>query len=173
MLNNFDPCVAFTFKEEGGYSNIPGDKGGPTNFGITQNTLGEWRKKPVTAADVRNLDAGEAKDIYRTKYWRMIEGDYLPRGVDLMVFDEAVNAGWGTSAKLLQGLVWVKQDGMIGPKTMNAVLNSDPGILIQNLEGAQEQYYRSLGGFDKFGKGWLLRLGRRTQAALHMVGPHG
>jgi len=33
-------------EREGGFSNHPADKGGPTKYGITQQTLSEWRGVP-------------------------------------------------------------------------------------------------------------------------------
>jgi len=38
----FEVCLPFVLKEEGGYSNTPGDHGGATNFGtkLLQNVLG-------------------------------------------------------------------------------------------------------------------------------------
>jgi len=35
----FLACLPFVLKEEGGYSNTPGDHGGATNFGIIQANL--------------------------------------------------------------------------------------------------------------------------------------
>jgi Glycosyl hydrolase 108 len=38
MADNFDTCLAFTLKAEGGYSDNSADPGGPTNMGITLAT---------------------------------------------------------------------------------------------------------------------------------------
>lgn len=167
---NFDRCLAFTFKEEGGYSDTPGDSGGATNLGITHITLALWRKVPsVTADDVRNLGKPEAEAIYRARYWNAGLCDMLPAGVDAMIFDEDVNAGDGGSAKILQRIVGTAADGVIGPITLAATLKMDPAALIIALQEAQDAYYRSLGNFALFGKNWIARLGRRTALAQQLL----
>lgn len=51
--------------KEGGYVNHPDDKGGPTNWGITQATA---RAHGYTG-DMRNLTRQQAMDIYEADYW--------------------------------------------------------------------------------------------------------
>jgi lysozyme family protein len=58
---------------EGGerYTNNPADKGGPTKWGITAVTLGEFRKlgRAARPAEVQALTRAEAVTIYRQNYW--------------------------------------------------------------------------------------------------------
>lgn len=60
--------VRAIIKREGGYVNHPADKGGPTNFGITQATLATYRGRPVTAVEVESLTQSEAEQIYVSKF---------------------------------------------------------------------------------------------------------
>jgi hypothetical protein len=103
MPDNFGTCLAFTLKEEGGYSDDPADPGGATNMGITLATYRQWADNPNLAPlQVRDLSERTARAIYRSLYWNPLRADALPAGVDLSVFDMGVNAGiWG-SARLLQ-----------------------------------------------------------------------
>src|ERR1700738_2641684 len=103
MADDFDACLAFTFKEEGGYSDDPADPGGATNMGITLATYRQWSDNPnLGALQVEDLSERTARAIYRSLYWNPLRADALPAGVDLSVFDMGVNAGiWG-SARLLQ-----------------------------------------------------------------------
>src|SRR5262245_28219558 len=55
-------------RREGGYVNNPADRGGPTNFGITQATLADWRGHAVSADDVKNMSRDEAEKIYEARY---------------------------------------------------------------------------------------------------------
>jgi lysozyme family protein len=169
----FDECLAFTLREEGGYSNDPLDHGGATNFGITQKTLSDWRGHEVSAVDVEHLTEVEAGRIYRDKYWDTISGDELPRGVNLMLFDFGINSGWGTAARMLQRILDTDADGHIGPDTLALVEHHDPELLIGTLEQEQTTFYENLVKQEPqqkaFLKGWLLRTGRGVQLALNMA----
>jgi len=168
---NFANCVAFVFQEEGGYSNDPRDPGGATNFGVTLAALSHWRHDAkLTPQDVHDMKRDEAQTIFRASYWNAVQGDFLPPGLDLMVFDEAVNTGPGTSAKMVQYRVSATVDGWIGPRTLAAVNGANAGTLCLKLSNTQEAYYRSLPGFPTFGKGWMARLSRRYTLAMKMIG---
>ena len=165
----FEACVAFTYGQEGGYSNTDGDPGGATNLGITLATLTEWRGEPCTADDVRALAKSEADAIYRADYWAVANCDALPPGMDLMVFDEAVNAGPARSVMLLQETLGVYPDGALGPDTLAALAGKDTLRAIGSLAGAQRAYYMSRPGFAQFGRGWLARLTLRQALAMQMA----
>jgi lysozyme family protein len=170
-MADFAPVIAFTLQAEGGFVDDPQDPGGATNMGITLATLAEWRGTACTAADVRALTQAEATAIYAARYWNAVCGSDLPAGLDLMVFDFGVNAGVSASARLLQRVAGVEQDGDIGPDTIKAsacglaVLRSR----IASLGALQAEYYRGLAGFAVFGAGWLARTTRRQAAALALT----
>jgi len=91
---NFERCLAITLKWEGGYSNHPDDPGGPTMRGVIQREYDTWRKKQgKRVRPVRQIEDAELRAIYRTNYWDALECDSLPAGLDLCVFDAAVNSG--------------------------------------------------------------------------------
>jgi hypothetical protein len=169
--SNFNQCLAVVFAEEGGFTDNPADHGGPTNFGITQADLKNFRGKDVTADDVRNMTKAEAQEIYRSKYWNPMQCGDLPNGIDLEVFDFGVNAGVGTSLKALQTVVGVTADGSIGPITLAAAKATDPRTVIQNFSERRLGYYRSLAQFPIFGPGWTNRTNSVEKAALKMVAP--
>jgi lysozyme family protein len=169
MADTFEQCVAFTLTEEGGYSDNPADAGGPTNFGITQATLSAWRGYYCTAEEVENLSEIEAEDIYESHYWNTVYGNVLPIGVDLLVFDFGVNTGPSHSVKMLQNIVGVKADGMIGPISLLAMKGAGTTNLINSLSQAHTAYYQSLADFSTFGNGWLGRVQRAQSLALSMV----
>jgi lysozyme family protein len=169
---DFDHCVALVMEKEGGYSDHPQDKGGPTNFGITLRTYAEFHEIPestVTAETIKNLSQDEAKEIYRAKYWTAACCDDLPSGVNLMVFDFAVNAGVRTSIKILQEIAHVTVDGSIGPITLAAVRTCEPKDLITRFADLRLAYYRSLENFNVFGKGWTARTFAVREEAQRLV----
>ena len=160
MNGNFDKSVAIILEKriEGGYSNHPWDKGGPTNWGITLKTLAAWRKRPVTAADVEAMPKSEALQIYLAWYWQPIQGDALPAGLDLCLFNAAVNVGVDTGAKHLQEILKVTIDGNIGPQTLFALKYANPEDVIARFQRQMVDYYRSLPGYRIDGNGWITRL---------------
>ena len=166
---NFDVCIAPIFQQEGGYVDDPADAGGSINLGISVAALSNWRGAAATREDVRDLTRDEAIAIYRANYWNTTRCDDLPPGVDLMVFDGAVNLGTSRSARLLQATLGVVQDGSVGPATIRAAKESDPVVTIERLAALRLEYYRSLSSFDSFGRGWTSRVSQIKNQALQMA----
>lgn len=99
---NWDRSVANTLVHEGyTYEKVPGDPGGPTKYGITIHDVRAYLKPHATAADVKALTLDQAKVIYRKHYWNAVGADSLPRGLDYVTFDYAVNAGLGRALPAL------------------------------------------------------------------------
>ncbi len=157
MRQNFATIMDFIFLQEGGYVDHPSDPGGATNWGITLDTLRRWRGTPVTKEAVQHLTQNEAMAIYAANYWSPIRGDELRSGMDCSVMDFSVNAGVSRAVKLLQALVHMAQDGVMGPQTLRAVEVSQIETLVMAYAAQREAYYRSLSTFATFGTGWLRR----------------
>ncbi|MCR0985385.1 glycoside hydrolase family 108 protein [Roseomonas populi] len=167
--DRFEACLDEVLKSEGGFVNHPADPGGATNMGITLRTLSEFRDGEVTEADMRALTRAEAREIYRVRYWTPMRCAELPAGVDLMVFDFGVNAGPGRSVKMLQKAAGVSVDGSVGPITLAAARACRAPDLIRRLAEARMAYYRGLGTFPSFGRGWMRRVDATRQVALEMA----
>ena len=69
----------------------------------------------------RRSASTETGAIYRARYWDAVAGDELPEGLDLAVFDFAVNSGPVRAVAYLQAALGVAQDGIVGPVTLGAV----------------------------------------------------
>lgn len=158
MKDNWKEALAHVLKYEGGYVNHPADPGGMTNLGVTKRVWEEWTGSPTTEQEMRSLTPDMVAPLYKKRYWDAVRGDDLPSGVDLCVFDCAVNAGVGRASKFLQRVVGVTQDGQIGPATLAAVAKKEPVTIIDEFCHYREQHYRSLDTFATFGKGWMRRL---------------
>lgn len=165
----FARCVAVTLAHEGGFVNHLADPGGATNRGITIATLSGWRGRKVSVDEVRQLTELEAREIYRALYWNAVQGDALPAGVDLAVFDIAVNSGPGRAAKLLQQILGVTVDGAIGPQTLAAVKRANAGRLAGDICRARLAWLRGLEGWATFGRGWERRVADVQLKALEMA----
>lgn len=157
-------------KSEGGYVNNPADPGGMTNLGVTKATWENWVGRASDEAEMRNLKPEKVAPLYKNKFWDMCRCDDLPSGVDYLVFDFAVNAGPGRSAKILQTAVGATPDGGIGPMTLAAVAKYDANELVEKFSQAKEDFYRSLPTFGTFGKGWLNRVAEVKLKASSMLG---
>ena len=158
MKHNWDEALRHILKYEGGYVNHPDDPGGMTNLGVTKRVWEEWTGKPATEADMRALTPEMVGPLYKTRYWDAVRGDELPSGVDLCVFDAAVNAGVGRASKFLQQAVGVTADGQIGPKTVEATTAKPADEVVAKFCDLREAHYKSLPTFATFGKGWMRRL---------------
>lgn len=164
--DRFALCLAEVLPHEGGYVDHPDDPGGATNLGVTHATLAAWRGKPVTKDDVRNITKAEAAAIYRARYWNAVKGDSLPPGVDLAVFDFAVNSGPVRAAKALQAVLGVPPDGAIGAATLAALAKAPRVTTIIDLCDARMRFLRGLRTFPTFGKGWTRRVNSIEAAAI-------
>ncbi|MDH5228647.1 MAG: N-acetylmuramidase [Gammaproteobacteria bacterium] len=123
MTVEVDKLIDDVLQVEGGYVNHPFDRGGPTNYGITQATLSRFLGRAVTAEEVKAMDIETARDIYELKYYRAPRIDKLPTAIQPFVFDCAVNHGPRRAIKFVQevcndaGLGPIVADGLMGPKT--------------------------------------------------------
>ena len=162
MKGNFDECLKIVLKHEGGYVNHPKDPGGRTMLGVTQRVYEEWVGHPVTEKIMRGLTVDHVRALYKKKYWDVVRGDDLPQGVDLCVFDFAVNAGPNRAVRYLQRMVGANEDGIIGPKTLSLLSQyvrakgRDYGVM--EYQDRRRDYYRRLRTFPTFGKGWMSRV---------------
>ena len=174
MRDNFEQCLSWLLKHEGGYVNSEHDPGGMTNKGITARVYGQWLADAmdvdaeVTEEVMRNIPQNHVEQIYRQEYWNRVAGDKLPAGLDWAVFDWAVNSGVGRSARTLQKIVGVKADGGIGPVTLGAVGVHDTEKLITDMYSRRQAFYERLKTFEHFGKGWTRRNEETLEQAVEL-----
>lgn len=158
----FQKAMTLLLKREGGYVDHPLDRGGPTNMGITMQTLGAWRASKVTELDVQNLELEEAMKIYKSNYWNPLNLDKLnDNRLSIIFFDQAVNRGTRQVAKEMQKAVGVRKDGIIGPNSLSAINNTNPILIGLNFIKYSQIYYTKIVGNRPsqmvFLKGWLNR----------------
>lgn len=101
------------FEAEGGRADHRHDRGGPTRYGISQAAHPE--------VDLDTLTEDEAADIYRKEYWLAARCEVMPAALALAVFDGNVQHGIGASVRMLQRVLDVTADGMVGPVTLGAI----------------------------------------------------
>ncbi|MXQ13850.1 glycoside hydrolase family 108 protein [Microvirga makkahensis] len=165
----FEEALAFVLRQEGGFSRHPRDPGGATNHGITLETLSRARGYPVSVGDIRALTAEEAAAIYRRFYWEAVRAEELPRGLDLALFDLAVNSGPMRAIMLLQKVLGVVADGLIGPVTLEAARRMDAVEAIRGLTRERLGFLSRLAIWPVFGGGWRRRVLDVEQEAIRLA----
>jgi lysozyme family protein len=172
--SRFDACLAIVLRLEGGFTDDPRDPGGATNFGITRRTLARWRNitpwQALPVAAVKALTRDEAACIYKALYWDRCQADALPAGLDLALFDFAVNSGPERAIALLQKEVGAVPDGLIGPETLAALkariaLTGVAGLIIALCNG-RLSFLQRLAISVTFGSGWSRRVAEIRSLAL-------
>ncbi len=159
MTDRFAPAAAFVLapRIEGGYVDDPDDPGGPTKYGISLRFL-KGIVPYATTITIWDLSPETATDLYREHFWNVCSCDALPPGIDLVVFDCAVNQGPRTARKLLQRALGVEDDGYFGPVTLQAVLDADPIDTMLDFLARRAKRYAETANFDRYGRGWMRRL---------------
>jgi lysozyme family protein len=171
VQTNFEACLKFVLKEEGGDDDDPRDPGGRTSRGITQREYNAWQfLHHAATGDVWKADDATVKAIYQQSYW-LPYCDALPAGLDLLYFDMNVNMGMHESTLLLQRGLGVTADGHFGIVTMAAIRQTHDLVeLLKLVSTKREDFYKGLRTFRTFGKGWTGRVDRCLHLALTMAG---
>lgn len=154
---HFDRAVAFTLRWEGGLVHHPADRGGRTNWGITA----ELAHAHLPARRVEDLTLTEAREVYRAEFWTRPSLHRLPWPVSLAAFDFAVNSGPGVAVRALQACVGTREDGQVGPLTLDRAHSRPPLDLALDLTHARVARLLDLIRRDPsqwpFARGWLRR----------------
>ncbi|MDP1554981.1 MAG: glycosyl hydrolase 108 family protein [Hyphomonas sp.] len=166
--DRFETALAFCFKWEGGYSDHASDRGGKTNYGVTEKVFHDWLdSRGEELRPVKEITHDEVRAIYWSDYWRAARCDRLKRQLDLLMFDASVNHGPGGAAKLLQRALnalgeTLKVDGAIGGQTFAAIARHETKALAkQYLAERRALFHRIVEkdpGQGVFLKGWLNRV---------------
>ena len=141
MNDLFKTALQFVLKWEGGYVNNNNDKGGATNYGITQNTYNNWLSaQGLPYKDVQYITKEEVEKIYYKNYWLKADCDKMSAKFALLAFDTAVNMGVSRVKQFMKAAQW-----------------KFPEKFIQ----AREEKYREFAQYGNqkiFLQGWLNRL---------------
>jgi lysozyme family protein len=155
---------------EGGFVDDPDDPGKATNWGVTQAALGRARRlgHDATVEDVRSLSRDEGIQILLQDFVYGCGFDRIANWrLRLAVIDAGIHSGTKYSARVLQRILGLRADGIIGPISQEKVngLSADALRLVAakhigdrlRLVGQlvtrrpERQLYR-------FGEGWCTRV---------------
>lgn len=129
-------------KYEGGFVNDPTDRGGATNMGVTFNTFKSWGYDndgdgDVDVEDLRKETPEQAMAICKAGYWDKWKADLIPSQA---VAESLVEWIWGSGKWgiiIPQRILGLTADGVVGPKTLEAVKKADPPIFHEKLRLAK------------------------------------
>lgn len=158
---NFAETMKLMLNLEGGKTDEKSDRGGRTNFGITQRTYNDWLKQnKLKSSDVFKISKERALKIYRKQFWGVIKGDQLPHNVAKAIMSMALTDGPQDSIRFVQKLLNIEQTGFMGPKTLAAIWSKckkDDKMFTKQILDAQIKRYKSDEQADIYGKGWTNR----------------
>jgi lysozyme family protein len=164
-MAELSPALAFTLKNEGGYTDDPHDHGGPTNFGLTIADLSAWKRRRATADDIKNLSMPDVEKIYRAFYWEPLRLDLVnDQSIATALFDTGVLNGTATACKLAQAICGLEPDGHMGPHTIGALNSVRRLDFLRSLQHLIQGRYTSIVQRNPsqgvFLKGWQARAAR-------------
>ena len=162
-MSAFEEALRLTLGFEGGLSSDPLDKGGLTNFGVTQHAYDRFRRRNnLNSRPVTLISGLEVMSIYRSDYWLTAHCDDLPDKLAMCVFDAAVNHGPGKAIRLLQRALNVPVDGLFGPRTKKALDIADELTTIGRFLDLRQDFYDEIIEHDpsqvRFKRGWANRV---------------
>lgn len=137
------------FKWEGGYVDDPKDPGGETKYGIS--------KRAHPNVDIKNLTKEHAQRIYFDQYWEAMACDKYQDAIAMMIMDTGVNMGVKRAKMLMQEVLGVAIDGIVGNQTMGAIAKTDPKTFLAKYTKLRIETYLTFNAFKYYGKGWLRR----------------
>ncbi len=163
----FERALSHVLRFEGGLSNHPldrGNRGGHwTAYGVTQAAYNTYRTRHgLPQRSTRNMTKHEVHTLYYEDYWLASSADKLPAQVRLVHFDAAVNHGVHRANRLLQRALGVREDGILGPQTLQAIKSRSDQSIARNYLSIRKNFYNQI--VDRtpaqkvFLKGWLARI---------------
>jgi len=159
-MTMIDGILTDVMKAEGWdrYTNHPADSGGPTKWGITLKAYRSLVDKEATEMTIRNLTEAEARAFYFKFY--VVEPNFhkLHPLIMPLVVDCGVNHGPKRASKWFQKAVGAKQDGVIGPKTLEAAEGAVQSSIYLLICAYRFRFYGAIVGRDRsqaaFISGW-------------------
>lgn len=175
-MERFEKFIKIILKNEcgrgNGYVNDKDDKGGETIYGITRRNHADltiWSSldqlstlKEKRAYKPNKEEMEEVYEVYRRQYYNKLQCDYFDcENLALQLFDFGVNAGISRSARMLQNILHINEDGIVGLQTVTTANLKKCSEILDMFKTKRKEYYVKIskkGNNQKFLKGWLNRI---------------
>ena len=168
----FEAAHQHVMRWEGGFFDHPDDPGGVTLYGVSLMFLKDLGllegdidgDGDIDRNDVLSVTRETARKLFKRHFWDKPGVGTMPPLVGVVFYDFAVNAGQGRATRILQQVLGVEDDGIIGPQTRGALASRCQGgqlaVALAFLD-AREDWYRRLSEKKSssavFLHGWLNR----------------
>lgn len=175
-MTDIDRLIDALIVREGGFVDHPADRGGPTNWGITQAVA----RAQGYAGGMRELPRERAAAIYRRLYWEACGFDRVARHsapIAAELFDTGVNMGPPVATGFLQRALNalnreqrdysdIAVDRRVGPATLGALDaylrrcgSAGEAVLLKAMQALRGEHYVALAegrpANEAFLYGWL------------------
>jgi lysozyme family protein len=175
-MTDINELIDDVIEREGGYVNHPADRGGATNWGITEAVA----RRQGYVGDMRALPRSDAAAIYKRLYWLSPRFDAISERAPKLaaeMFDTGINMGTGTATGFLQRALNalnregadypdVKVDRSVGAATLGALDaflkkrgRAGESVLLKAIEALQGAHYLNIAearpSQEAFVYGWL------------------
>lgn len=158
----FDESFERLIGHEGGFQNDPKDRGnwtgGEQGKGRLVGTKFGVSAMSYPGENIEHMTLERAKEIYRRDYWGPAGCDAVPPAIKFDLFDMAVNSGKGNAVRTLQKACGELEDGVLGPRTLQAVLAMPSFRLAARFNGARLMFLADAPTWPAHGRGWARRV---------------
>lgn len=157
----------FILSWEGGFADVPGDRGGATKYGVT---IATWKAQgydkdgdgDIDVQDLKLITKEDAMRICRLNFWNKWKADEIK---DQSIANILVDWVWGSGKHgivIPQQMLGVKADGIVGPKTIAALNSKDARTFFNQIWQRRKKFLNDIcvnrPTNYKFLKGWMNRL---------------
>lgn len=159
-MNDYRNMIDKVLKWEGGYAgNIDGKT--CTMKGVTLATYRNYFGRQKTCKELRGISQAEWEYIFKNGFWDRWKADKIDNQSIAELLVDWVWASGIYGIKLPQRVLGVKDDGIVGNKTLSAINNyPNQKELFNKLWNRRKKHFEDIAknGKEKFLKGWLNRL---------------
>jgi lysozyme family protein len=172
-MANFNKAYRKLEINEGGYANNLSDRGKETYKGVSRRYYPNWEGWLIVDSykgyrdfpgilDSEPILQRQIEVFYYNEFWSKVNGTLIQNeNIAFSIFDFAVNTGTNLAIKAMQRVLGLKEDGVIGVITLNAVNTVNEAEFMALYAITKCKHYISIVDKDatqlKYLKGWIKR----------------